>query len=66
MTFSFPLSCGGVAWGHGGDIPGYETRTKVTPDGRAATVAVTSLPETEQQAIDVLHVVDTALCSRGN
>ena len=60
---SFPLSCGGVAWGHGGDIPGYETRTEVTADGRAATVAVTALPDSEQKAIDVLHAVDTAICT---
>jgi D-alanyl-D-alanine carboxypeptidase len=41
---SYPLSCGGVAWGHGGDIPGTQTRNAVGPDGTAVTVAVTSLP----------------------
>ncbi|AEV89078.1 beta-lactamase [Actinoplanes sp. SE50] len=60
---SFPLSCGGVAWGHGGDIPGYETRTGVTMDGRAATVAVTTMPATEQAAAAVLGTVDDALCA---
>ena len=35
------LSCGGFAWTHGGDAPGYVTRNAVTGDGRAATVAVT-------------------------
>jgi D-alanyl-D-alanine carboxypeptidase len=60
---SVPLSCGGLAWGHGGDIPGYETRGGVTEDGRAATVAVTSLPADEAQAEKVLKVVDTALCA---
>ncbi len=59
---SFPLSCGGVAWGHGGDIPGYETRTEVTMDGRAATVAVTAMPQSEEAAMDVLGTVDDALC----
>jgi D-alanyl-D-alanine carboxypeptidase len=59
---SVPLTCGGLAWGHGGDIPGYETRGGVTEDGRAATVAVTSLPAGEDQAEAVLKVVDTALC----
>ncbi|BCY15470.1 serine hydrolase [Actinoplanes sp. L3-i22] len=58
----FPLSCGGVAWGHGGDIPGYETRTEVTADGRAASVAVTSLPQSEEAATQVLATVDDALC----
>ena len=59
---SYPLSCGGLAWGHGGDIPGYETRGGVTEDGRAAAIAVTSMPATEEQAGEVLKVVDTALC----
>ncbi|MGK3995846.1 serine hydrolase domain-containing protein [Sorangium sp. So ce1024] len=69
---STPLRCGGVVWGHGGDIFGYETAGGVTEDGRAVTVAVTALPsavpgvETIEQAYaaytDVLAVVDTALC----
>jgi D-alanyl-D-alanine carboxypeptidase len=60
---SSPLSCGGLAWGHGGDIPGYETRGGVTTDGRAVTIAVTSLPAAEEQATEVLKAVDTALCA---
>jgi len=40
----FPLSCGGMSWGHGGDIPGSQTRNAVGPDGTAATIAVTALP----------------------
>jgi D-alanyl-D-alanine carboxypeptidase len=40
----YPLSCGGVIWGHGGDIHGFETRNGVSADGTAFTVAVTSLP----------------------
>jgi D-alanyl-D-alanine carboxypeptidase len=60
---SIPLSCGGVAWGHGGDIPGYETRGGVTEDGRAATVAVTSVPAGEAQADQVMKAMDTALCA---
>ncbi|WP_338499278.1 serine hydrolase domain-containing protein [Streptomyces sp. SJL17-4] len=60
---SRPLSCGGVYWGHGGDIAGYETRGGVTDAGRAANVTVTSIP-TEKAAINgVQKVVDTALCS---
>jgi D-alanyl-D-alanine carboxypeptidase len=31
-----PLSCGGVYYSHGGDLPGYTTRDGVTPDGRRA------------------------------
>ena len=65
--FSTPLTCGGLVWGHGGDIPGYETRGGVTEDGRAVTVAVTSLPaalpDPRGAAQAVLDLVDTALCS---
>ncbi|GAA4181965.1 serine hydrolase domain-containing protein [Streptosporangium oxazolinicum] len=56
------LSCGGHAWGHGGDIPGYETRNAVTEDGRSATVAVTSLPGTPAAGQQVDAALDTALC----
>jgi D-alanyl-D-alanine carboxypeptidase len=59
---SFPLSCGGLAWGHGGGIPGYVSRNGVTEDGRAATVAVTSAPTTPEMDAGVRQAVDTALC----
>ncbi|WP_407289190.1 serine hydrolase domain-containing protein [Streptomyces sp. BP-8] len=57
------LSCGGPAWGHGGDIPGYSTRTGATGDGRAITVAVTADgPPTERGPADVQALLDSALC----
>ncbi|WP_439662088.1 serine hydrolase domain-containing protein [Lentzea sp. HUAS TT2] len=67
---STPLSCGGRAWGHGGDIHGYETRGGVAPDGRAFSVAVTALPGTFQDTPEdamkahdaVVATVDAALC----
>ncbi|MDX3535684.1 serine hydrolase [Streptomyces sp. MB09-01] len=59
---SRPLSCGGVYWGHGGDIPGYETRGGVTDDGRAASIAVTSIPTDGAAAKHLESLVDTALC----
>lgn len=59
---TFTLSCGGEAWSHGGDAPGYETRNAVTPDGRAAAVAVTSLPTAMETAKHVEEAVDAALC----
>ncbi|MEO3793801.1 serine hydrolase domain-containing protein [Nonomuraea sp. B10E15] len=58
-----PVSCG-TAWGHGGDIDGYETRGGVTDKGRAATVAVTTLPATEPAAMSVIKAADTALCAK--
>ncbi len=33
-----PLSCGGVYYSHGGDLPGYTTRDGVSPDGRRVVV----------------------------
>lgn len=59
---STPLSCGGVAWGHGGDFPGYHTSNAVTTDGRAATIAVTELPSSPTQLDHLTADVDTALC----
>ncbi|MFJ2090374.1 serine hydrolase domain-containing protein [Streptomyces sp. NPDC087901] len=59
---SRPLSCGGVYWGHGGDIAGYETRGGVTDDGRAANLAVTSIPTDEAATQHVKDAVATALC----
>ncbi|MFJ9027384.1 serine hydrolase domain-containing protein [Streptomyces sp. NPDC102274] len=59
---SKPLSCGGVSWGHGGDIPGYETRGGVTESGRAVNVAVTVLPGDLAALTEVEKAVDGALC----
>ncbi|MEU7636299.1 serine hydrolase domain-containing protein [Streptomyces sp. NPDC039016] len=61
---STPLSCGGVMWGHGGDIPGYRTRTGVTADGRAVTVAVTADPTPTPKTPDhARSLLDTTLCT---
>jgi D-alanyl-D-alanine carboxypeptidase len=59
---STPLSCGDLAWGHGGDVPGYHTSDAVTEDGRAATIAVTELPSDPAQMGRLIADIDTALC----
>ncbi|MFI6702425.1 serine hydrolase domain-containing protein [Streptomyces sp. NPDC050509] len=59
---SKPLSCGGVYWGHGGDIPGYETRGGVTEKGRAVNFAVTVLPSELSDLEQMEDAVDGALC----
>nr|WP_051830422.1 MULTISPECIES: serine hydrolase domain-containing protein [Streptomyces] len=59
---SMPLSCGGVFWGHGGGIPGFETQGGATEDGRAAYVAVTVLSFDDAGLKRAAAVVDTALC----
>ncbi|WBU37040.1 serine hydrolase domain-containing protein [Homoserinibacter sp. YIM 151385] len=70
----YPLSCGGAAWGHGGDIPGMQTRNAVGPDGTAVTIAVNALPwavvdqSDEERLLDqyriVLDALDETLCDR--
>jgi D-alanyl-D-alanine carboxypeptidase len=56
------LSCGGFAWTHGGDAPGYVTRNAVTEDGRAATIAVTGPVMSLPVAQHLEAALDTALC----
>jgi D-alanyl-D-alanine carboxypeptidase len=60
---SHELSCGVEAWGHGGDIQGFETRNLVATDGRWAVVAVTGLPTSLDMVADVGRAVDTAICA---
>ncbi|MEV6557376.1 serine hydrolase domain-containing protein [Nocardia sp. NPDC051756] len=55
--------CGKQVWGHGGSIPGFETRNGVTADGTAVTVTVNQLPTSEETADAVTRVLDAALCS---
>jgi D-alanyl-D-alanine carboxypeptidase len=61
---TFKLSCGGFAWTHGGDSPGYVTRNGVTKDGRAATIAFTAPPTSLPTAQRIEASVDTALCQK--
>ncbi|MFD7030079.1 serine hydrolase domain-containing protein [Streptomyces sp. NPDC059917] len=58
---SRPLSCGGLAWGHGGTIPGYDTAGGATDDGRAVNFTVTTIPDAAT-AKHVDEAVDAALC----
>lgn len=59
---SYPLSCGGLAWGHGGDIPGYNTSNAATDDGRATTIATTRLPTSMEEVTRLQKAVDNGLC----
>ncbi|GGV06855.1 serine hydrolase domain-containing protein [Streptomyces spectabilis] len=60
-----PLACGGVYWGHGGSMTGYETRGGVVlkhgKPVRAVNVAVTTQPgKTVKDDMD--KIVNKALC----
>ncbi|GGM93107.1 serine hydrolase [Lentzea pudingi] len=54
------LSCGVMAYGHGGDADGFQSRTAITTDGRAVTLAVTN---DEAGRGEVLAFFDKALCA---
>ncbi|MEV0135777.1 serine hydrolase domain-containing protein [Dactylosporangium sp. NPDC050688] len=63
-TIGFDLSCGGRAWGHGGDIDGYSSRTAITSDGRAVTIVVTADSSPVADGVfRVLDAFDAALCA---
>ncbi|MET9462785.1 serine hydrolase domain-containing protein [Streptomyces canus] len=60
---SRPLPCGGLYWGHGGDIFGYQTAGGATVDGRQATVMVNLDPGgTDAQDADMNAAVEAGLC----
>ncbi|MFD9821586.1 serine hydrolase domain-containing protein [Streptomyces violascens] len=60
---SHPLPCGGLAWGHDGGLPGYQTTAAATADGRQATAMVNLYPGgTNAQNDDMTSAVQTALC----
>ncbi|MFD7340267.1 serine hydrolase domain-containing protein [Streptomyces violascens] len=60
---SHPLPCGGLAWGHDGGLPGYQTTAAATADGRQATAMVNLYPGgTDAQNNDMTSAVETALC----
>jgi D-alanyl-D-alanine carboxypeptidase len=60
---STPLTCGGLAWGHGGDIPGYHTSNGAIDGGRSAVIAVTRLPADLAEITNLSETLDTALCA---
>ncbi|MEV7626296.1 serine hydrolase domain-containing protein [Actinoplanes sp. NPDC089786] len=59
---TFTLTCGGIAWQHGGNSPGYTTVDAVTTTGKSATIAVTALPTALEQVTRLENALDAALC----
>ncbi|HEX6355583.1 serine hydrolase domain-containing protein [Actinophytocola sp.] len=57
----YPLPCGGVAWGHGGNILGFDTFTAATRDGRSA-FAVANGRQGNGDPADLREAVETAVC----
>ncbi|MBW1604508.1 beta-lactamase family protein [Streptomyces sp. JJ66] len=56
------LSCGTVAWGHDGGLPGYMTQTLVTKDGRFASVVTNAMFGINTPLRQRDELLDTALC----
>ncbi|MFC4858981.1 serine hydrolase domain-containing protein [Actinophytocola glycyrrhizae] len=56
-----PLPCGGTAWGHAGNLPGFDTFTAATDDGRAVFV-VANGRLADGSVADTRHAAETALC----
>lgn len=57
------LPCGGLYWGHGGDVFGYQTAGGATADGRQATVMTNVDPSgTDAQDDDMEAAVQAGLC----
>jgi D-alanyl-D-alanine carboxypeptidase len=62
--FSVPLTCGGVYWSHEGDVPGYNTVSAVSADGRR-TVVLSINSNVDDPTLDAEYaLVDHAMCAR--
>ncbi|SFP39455.1 D-alanyl-D-alanine carboxypeptidase [Amycolatopsis arida] len=57
----YSLPCGGVAWGHGGNMPGFDSFTATTDDGRSA-FAVANGHRAAGGPADLRKAVESALC----
>ncbi|MFE1234019.1 serine hydrolase domain-containing protein [Streptomyces sp. NPDC058745] len=62
---SIPLSCGGVYWGHGGDLPGDSVGGGRATAGRGTVTVYTTTWAAEGESLRHLQgAVDTALCAK--
>ncbi|WP_181788313.1 serine hydrolase domain-containing protein [Streptomyces phytophilus] len=62
---SFPLSCGGAYWGHGGDLPGGSVAGGRADRGRGTvTVYTTTWAAEGDRLADLQGAADAALCAK--
>jgi D-alanyl-D-alanine carboxypeptidase len=59
---STPLRCGGLYWGHGGSVPGYDTAGGIAPGGRRVQLVLNQSVDSEQAYLTMHDAVQTALC----
>jgi D-alanyl-D-alanine carboxypeptidase len=63
---SIPLSCGGVYWGHGGDLPGNSVGGgRAMASGGTVTVYTTTWAAEGDSLRHLQEAVDAALCTKG-
>ncbi|MFW6691743.1 serine hydrolase domain-containing protein [Streptomyces sp. MAR4 CNX-425] len=63
---SFPLSCGGAYWGHGGDLPGDSVAGGHAGRGRGTVTVYTTTSAAEGDRLTGLQgAADAALCAKG-
>ncbi|MFI2759225.1 serine hydrolase domain-containing protein [Streptomyces echinatus] len=63
---SIPLSCGGVYWGHGGDLPGDSVGGgRASADRGTVTVYTTTWAAEGASLRHLQRAVDAALCAKG-
>ncbi|MDQ0779904.1 D-alanyl-D-alanine carboxypeptidase [Streptomyces aurantiacus] len=62
-----PLTCGGVYYSHGGDLPGYTTRNGVSADGRHAVAVQATGEGSANPAIEkaLATLIDREFCASG-
>jgi D-alanyl-D-alanine carboxypeptidase len=63
--FRIPLSCGGGYWSHEGDVPGYNTLSAVSSNGRATVVLSLNSNVGNPTLAAEYRLVDHVMCSRG-
>ena len=62
--FFTPLSCGGGYWSHEGDVPGYNTVSGVSADGRTTVVLSVNSNVDDPILAAEYSLVDHVLCAR--
>jgi D-alanyl-D-alanine carboxypeptidase len=57
-----PAACGGIAWGHGGSTPGFQTMVLSSRDGRTVVVAAANEGERHQVGHELFAVAERLYC----
>jgi D-alanyl-D-alanine carboxypeptidase len=62
--FFTPLTCGGGYWSHEGDVPGYNTASGVSEDGRTTVVISLDSNVDDPQLAAEYGLIDHVMCAR--